>query len=406
MAPLGKSTGNTIRGPMGPRGPRGPAGPPGPAGTGGGGGGGSTWYDGAGAPAGGLGADGDYYLRTSNGNVYTKAGGAWTVVGNIRGPAGADGLNGVNGSTWYSGAGVPAGGTGVNGDYYYRTSNGDIYQKAAGVWAVIGNITGPAGANGADGADAPSAADVAFPAISNLLFRFNAELSPVDLVNGRVSKWYDISGNNNHTNTQATAAKRPLYFRRRFNGGVAPGLYFNGAANGAADLIHLTIPIPATLVAPFTLYFVLQDYFGGTASFHLLRGANVQTVSFRNPTGPAWAMYDGTIAGSTTLYNQSVAAPLLNGETSRAAVRIDVYNGASSIITNNGVEVTINPGSGAGGMTSPLSLGCEIVAGSPQQAARMLLYEVGAFTRAINLTERGQINDYFCNPLVASIPFI
>lgn len=68
----------------------------------GGGGGGSSWFDGAGTPSSGLGVNGDYYLNTTNGDVYEKAGGTWTLVGNIKGPAGANGTNGV---------GVPIAGT-------------------------------------------------------------------------------------------------------------------------------------------------------------------------------------------------------------------------------------------------------------------------------------------------------
>jgi hypothetical protein len=68
----------------------------------GGGGGGSSWFDGAGTPSSGLGVNGDYYLNTTNGDVYEKAGGTWTLVGNIKGPAGTNGTNGV---------GVPVAGT-------------------------------------------------------------------------------------------------------------------------------------------------------------------------------------------------------------------------------------------------------------------------------------------------------
>jgi hypothetical protein len=34
------------------------------------------------------GIDGDYYLDVDNGNVYQKVAGSWTLIGNIRGPAG------------------------------------------------------------------------------------------------------------------------------------------------------------------------------------------------------------------------------------------------------------------------------------------------------------------------------
>jgi hypothetical protein len=108
-----------LRGPRGPTGPRGPRGLTGPSGSGGGDG--SAWYDGAGAPAGGLGDNGDYYLRTSNGDVYTKAGGVWSVTGNIEGSAGADGADGDDGA-----AGAPgrSGSAGPGGDEGPRGEDG------------------------------------------------------------------------------------------------------------------------------------------------------------------------------------------------------------------------------------------------------------------------------------------
>ena len=65
------------------------------------------------------------------------------VVANIKGPTGATGptgptgptgSTGAAGSVWYSGSGVPSAGTGVNGDFYLNTANGDVYQKAGGSW--------------------------------------------------------------------------------------------------------------------------------------------------------------------------------------------------------------------------------------------------------------------------------
>lgn len=61
-------------------------------------GGGSEWHEGEAVPEAGLGEDGDFYLRTTNGDVYRKEGGAWSLVGNIRGPAGTNGTNGTNGA--------------------------------------------------------------------------------------------------------------------------------------------------------------------------------------------------------------------------------------------------------------------------------------------------------------------
>lgn len=107
---------------------------------------GSVWYNGTGAPSVGLGVNGDYYLNNANGDVYTKSGGSWSVIGNIKGPAGTNGTNGTNGATWYTGSGAPSAGLGVNGDLYLNTANSDVYQKSGGSWSVIANIKGATGA--------------------------------------------------------------------------------------------------------------------------------------------------------------------------------------------------------------------------------------------------------------------
>jgi hypothetical protein len=46
-------------------------------------------YNGSGVPSSGLGANGEYYINTSNGDFYNKSGGAWTYLLNLRGPTGA-----------------------------------------------------------------------------------------------------------------------------------------------------------------------------------------------------------------------------------------------------------------------------------------------------------------------------
>ncbi len=57
-----------------------------------------------------------------------------------RGPGGADGAE------WFNGAGAPAGGTGEIGDYYINNSNGDYYEKTGvSTWTLRGNLEGPAG---------------------------------------------------------------------------------------------------------------------------------------------------------------------------------------------------------------------------------------------------------------------
>jgi len=105
---------------------------------------GSTIATGSGAPSGGN--DGDLYIRTSNYDLYKRITGTWTVIGNVKGRTGATGSTGLAGATWYNQAGVPSNGTGADGDYDLNQTNGDTYKKAGGVWALFGNIAGPSGA--------------------------------------------------------------------------------------------------------------------------------------------------------------------------------------------------------------------------------------------------------------------
>ena len=58
----------------------------------------SVWREGAGAPANTLGLDGDLYLNGTTGDVLQRAAGAYSVVCNIRGPAGATGPAGTSGA--------------------------------------------------------------------------------------------------------------------------------------------------------------------------------------------------------------------------------------------------------------------------------------------------------------------
>lgn len=166
-----------IRGPQGLPGPAGPAGSdgspgaPGPVGPAGSAGAeGRTILHGSGAPAVGIGVDGDFYLDDAAYVLYgPKAGGAWPGAGvdligaagadgadgatGPAGPAGAagvdgtDGTDGADGSTILSGSGAPAAGTGVDGDFYLDTATWTLYgPKASGAWPGSGtSLVGPAG---------------------------------------------------------------------------------------------------------------------------------------------------------------------------------------------------------------------------------------------------------------------
>jgi len=179
---------STVVGPTGATGSTGPTGPTGitgatgTAGTNGTNGvDGLTILNGSGAPASGLGVNGDFYIDTTANAVYgPKAAGAWGSATSIIGPtgsagatgatgsqgiqgiqgvtgttgatgaAGTNGTNGTNGSTWYSAAGAPST-THADGDYYLNTTNGDVYKQVTGAWgSPIENLRGPTGAGTGD----------------------------------------------------------------------------------------------------------------------------------------------------------------------------------------------------------------------------------------------------------------
>ena len=134
----------------------GPPGPTGPTGVG------AAWRQGSGVPGAGVGSNGDFYLNTANGDIYgPKTAGAWgAVIFNIaegqQGPAGAAGAAGVNGRTVLSGSGAPGGGVGANGDFFIDTTGWVIYgPKAAGAWPAGASLVGAAGAAGAAGPQGP-----------------------------------------------------------------------------------------------------------------------------------------------------------------------------------------------------------------------------------------------------------
>jgi hypothetical protein len=158
-----------VKGDTGIQGPQGIQGVPGTPGatgsTGSPGTPGEKWFTGSGAPAGATGIVGDWYLDSASGDYYEKTGtSTWTSRGNLKGPTGATGSTGSTGapgtpgtagapgSVWRSGSGAPAGATGVVGDWYLNTANGDVYEKTgASTWTLRDNLTGPQGPQGIQG---------------------------------------------------------------------------------------------------------------------------------------------------------------------------------------------------------------------------------------------------------------
>lgn len=64
-------------------------------------------------------------------------------VAGSNGSNGSNGTNGTNGAVWRSGSGAPANGLGANGDFYLDVDTGDVYEKSGGTYSIVTNIQGP-----------------------------------------------------------------------------------------------------------------------------------------------------------------------------------------------------------------------------------------------------------------------
>jgi hypothetical protein len=93
------------------------------------------------------GVDGDFYIDTAAIDIYgPKTAGAWGTGVSLVGPPGTDGddgLDGTDGNTVLSGSGAPSGGLGVDGDFYIDTAALAFYgPKASGSWGSPSSIVG------------------------------------------------------------------------------------------------------------------------------------------------------------------------------------------------------------------------------------------------------------------------
>jgi hypothetical protein len=148
-------------GPPGPPGPTGSQGPPGPTGIAGPAGPtgapGNTVLYGAGDPANAQGANGNFYINTTNNFLFgPKAGGVWPLGTSMIGPQGATGPAGADGNTILYGTTDPVSGTGINGNFYINTTTHFLFGPKAGSWPPGTSLVGPQGAMGTTGAAGPT----------------------------------------------------------------------------------------------------------------------------------------------------------------------------------------------------------------------------------------------------------
>lgn len=120
---------------------------------------GNTVRYGTGAPANGLGNDGDFYIATDTHFLYgPRTGGVWPAGTNLIGPSGgqggpgATGQPGANGNTVRFGSGAPLNSLGADGDFYIDTVAHFIYgPRTSGTWPAGTSIVGPQGLQGTQG---------------------------------------------------------------------------------------------------------------------------------------------------------------------------------------------------------------------------------------------------------------
>ena len=111
---------------------------------------------GGGGGGGGSGADGrEVELRDNGTHLQWRYVGdsSWTNLklwDDLKGTAGTNGNDGLDGSTWRSGSGVPDNAVGRDGDYYFRETTGDVYKRNGGAYGIVANL------KGADGSDSPA----------------------------------------------------------------------------------------------------------------------------------------------------------------------------------------------------------------------------------------------------------
>jgi len=229
----------------------------------------------------------------------------------------------------------------------------------------------------------------AFPTISGLELRLSAELSAITHDSqGLVTGVTDISGNARNAVNGSTPGK-PRYFKRRFNMEY-PALYLDGTNND-----HLTVTMP-NLAAPVTVVIVCEELAVGTGDGNIYRDQTARAVGYLSG-GNSWSIFSGAGFVSTALYSQNRDRVPANGPTALPCVRIDLYNGASSLISNNGTEVTGSI-SGSGtilGGTFHIGNGVTAVT----TAAKFLLYEILVYSVALTTQNRADLMAYYRDAL-------
>lgn len=111
-----------------------------------------SYRTGSGVPSDGLGINGDYYADILTCDLYLRNAGTYSLVSNLKRLAQLASTGELR-----FGAGVPSNTLGHNTDWYVNTTNGDVYYKSTGVYTQKINIKGSTGNGTSVGSFTPTA---------------------------------------------------------------------------------------------------------------------------------------------------------------------------------------------------------------------------------------------------------
>lgn len=183
--------------------------------------------------------DGDFYVNSTNGALYQlglNTAGTWDSTGVTLGGGGGGGGSVPH---WYSGAGAPGTIAGsVDGDMYYNTTSGALYQKGlvtTGVWTADG-VTLSAGGGGGGGSGLYSPAMTAVPTAASTGFSnwFNQGSSTVSDTAAGILLDCPLAAGDNHVGRYKTAPAAPYKVDALF-GITRNGNNFNSIGLGWYD---------------------------------------------------------------------------------------------------------------------------------------------------------------------------
>lgn len=154
--------------------------------------------------------DGDYYLCTTNGDVYVARNKEFKYVTSIKGDDGAPGTDGKDGSVWYTSTRNVAGSiysvvnaSAKKGDFCLNIDNGDVYYAGRSaahtdVWVRVCNIKGADGAAGVDGSKWHVGTTIYADTMSTILINgskdgdFYLNTDTYDVFHARNGLWYKV----------------------------------------------------------------------------------------------------------------------------------------------------------------------------------------------------------------------